>query len=152
MKKINLSTTLKVNGEQSRTINIYTDGGSRGNPGQAGYGFTISDGNGKLIYEEGKCIGITTNNVAEYSGVLEAFKYVKKNLAHESLSIELFADSRLVVEQLSGRFKVKSLHLKPVIELIKILAFELGGIKYTQIPREKNTEADRLVNLALDLR
>lgn len=135
-----------------KKISIFTDGGSRGNPGRAAYGFCIFDEQGKPVYEEGKYIGITTNNVAEYNGVLESLKYVKKNLAQEGLSIELFADSRLVVEQLSGRFKVKSLHLKPIIELIKILAFELGGISYTHIPREKNYEADRLVNLALDSR
>ncbi|MBU1031454.1 ribonuclease HI family protein [Patescibacteria group bacterium] len=152
MKKINPSTSLRVNGEQSRTINIYTDGGSRGNPGHASYGFVVLDDNGKLIYEQGKYIGITTNNVAEYSGALEALKYVKKNLAKENLSIELFADSRLVIEQLSGRFKVKSAHLKPIIEKIKILALELGGVIYNYIPRHKNTEADRLVNLALDSR
>lgn len=135
-----------------KKIKVFTDGGSRGNPGQASYGFVILDEKGKLIYEEGKYIGVTTNNVAEYSGVLEALKYVKKNLAHEALSIELFADSRLVVEQLSGRFKVKSPHLKPMIEQIKILAFEFGGISYTHIPREKNFRADCLVNLALDSR
>lgn len=135
-----------------KKISIYTDGGSRGNPGQASFGFVILDEKGKLIYEEGKCIGVTTNNVAEYSGVLEALKYAKKNLAQENLSIELFTDSRLVVEQLYGRFKVKSLLLKPMIELIKFLGFELGSIKYTYIPREKNFRADYLVNLALDLR
>lgn len=135
-----------------KKINIYTDGGSRGNPGHASYGFTISDDKGELIYEEGEYIGITTNNVAEYSGALKALKYVKENLTEKDLVIELFADSRLVVEQLSGRFKVKSLHLKPIVEQIKILAIELGGVTYSYIPRLKNQEADRLVNLALDSR
>lgn len=130
---------------------IYTDGASRGNPGQASYGFTISDGSGKLLYEEGKYIGITTNNVAEYTGVLEALKYIKKEYGNESLQLELFADSRLVVEQLAGRFKMKSEHLKPIFSEIKILTMELGGMIHTHIPREQNTEADRLANLALDL-
>lgn len=134
---------------------IYTDGASRGNPGPASYGFTISDKNGKLLYEEGRYIGISTNNTAEYMAVLEALKYVKKTLSKQSLQslqIELFADSKLVVEQLSGRFKVKSPHLKPLIEQIQILKLELGGALHNHVPREKNHEADRLANLALDSR
>ena len=134
-------------------LTIYTDGASRGNPGLASYGFAISDGNGKLLYKEGKYIGTTTNNVAEYTAVLEAFKYIKKKFAHKEISrIELYADSKLVVEQLSGRFKIKSLLLKPIIEQIKILALELGGVTYNHIPREQNTLADSLANLALDSR
>lgn len=131
---------------------IYTDGASRGNPGQASFGFTISDGKGKLIYEEGKYIGITTNNVAEYTAVLEALKYIQKNYNRTGLQLELFADSRLVVEQLAGRFKMKSEHLKPIFSQIKVLTMELGGMVHTHIPREKNTKADRLANLALDSR
>ncbi len=132
---------------------IYTDGASRGNPGQASYGFTISDGNRKLLYEEGRYIGITTNNVAEYTAVLEALKYIKEKFAKNNpVSIELFADSKLVVEQLSGRYKMKSPHLKPIFEKIKILAMELGGVVHTHIPRSHNSEADRLANLALDSR
>lgn len=132
---------------------VFTDGASRGNPGPASFGFTISDERGNLLYEEGRYIGITTNNVAEYTGVLEALMYIKGNLAKESkVSIELYADSKLVVEQLSGRYKIKSPHLKPLIERIKILALELGGVIHSHIPRSKNTEADRLANLALDSR
>lgn len=131
-------------------IVIYTDGASRGNPGHAGYGFTVSDGNGKLLYEEGKYIGIATNNVAEYTAVYEVLKYVKKKYGRHYLAVELYADSRLVVEQLSGRFKVKSSHLKPIIEKIKILSLELGGVLFSHVPRFKNSAADRLANSALD--
>lgn len=131
---------------------IYTDGASRGNPGQASYGFTVANEKGKLLYEEGKYIGITTNNVAEYTAVYEALKYVKEKFAENSLQIELYADSRLVIEQLSGRFKIKSAHLKPIIKKIRILSLELGGIFHTHVPRAKNTAADRLANLALDSR
>lgn len=131
---------------------IFTDGASRGNPGHASYGFTISDGNKNLLYEEGKYIGITTNNVAEYTGVLEALKYIKEKYGNQSLEIELFADSKLVVEQLSGRYKMKSPHLKPIFEKIQILAIEMGGIIHTHVPREHNSAADRLANLALDSR
>lgn len=136
-------------------IIIYTDGASRGNPGHSGYGFTVSDGKGKLLYETGRYIGITTNNVAEYTAVYEALKYVKERwgcLPAGGLGVELYADSKLVAEQLSGRFKIKSAHLKPIIEKIKILSLELGGVLYSHIPRSKNTKADRLANLALDNR
>lgn len=129
---------------------IYTDGASRGNPGHAGYGFTIADGNGKLLYEEGKYIGITTNNVAEYAAVLEALKYIRGKYGDKQLEIELYADSKLVVEQLSGRYKVKSPHLKPIVDQIKILSLELGGAIHTHVPRAGNYKADRLANLALD--
>lgn len=130
---------------------IHTDGASRGNPGPASYGFIVSDGRGRLLYEEGKYIGVTTNNVAEYTGVLQALKYIKKNFGNQKLEIELYADSKLVVEQLSGRYKVKSPHLKPIIEQIKILKLELGGAIHGHIPRSKNFKADRLANLALDV-
>ncbi len=130
---------------------IYTDGASRGNPGQASYGFTISSGKGHLIYEEGKYIGVTTNNVAEYTAVLEAFKYLKNGYP-EKLQIDLFADSRLVVEQLSGRFKIKNQNLKILFDQIKILEMEIGSVFYTHIPREKNFKADSLANKALDTR
>lgn len=131
---------------------IYTDGASRGNPGHASFGFTISDGNGKLLHAVGRYVGITTNNVAEYTAVFEALKYTKKRYGGINLTVELYADSRLVAEQLSGRFKVKSAHLKPIVEKIKILSLELGGVTYLHVPRAKNTEADRLANLALDSR
>lgn len=132
---------------------IYTDGASRGNPGPASYGFNVLDENGKLLYEEGRYIGITTNNVAEYTAVLEALKFVKKRFTgNKLLNVELFADSKLVAEQLSGRFKVKSPHLKPIIEKIKILSLELGGVIFGHIPRSKNAAADKLANLALDFR
>lgn len=131
---------------------IYTDGASRGNPGCASYGFTIADESGRILYEEGKYIGITTNNVAEYTAVLEALKYIKHAYGKENLTLELYADSKLVVEQLSGRFKIKSPHLKEIIEKIKILQIELGGVTHGHVPRSKNTLADKLANLALDSR
>lgn len=132
---------------------IFTDGASRGNPGHASYGFTISDDTGKLLYEEGRYIGITTNNMAEYTAVAEALKKAGELYPDErQLEIDFFMDSRLVVEQLSGRFKIKSAHLKPIIDRIKSLALETGPVFFTHIPREKNTAADRLANQALDSR
>ena len=128
---------------------IFTDGASRGNPGPASYGFTVSDEKGKLLYSEGKYIGKTTNNVAEYTGVLQALRFVKEKF-HQVGQIELFADSRLVAQQLSGNFKIKAPHLKPIIEQIKILSLELGGIVFSHVPRIQNTRADKLANEALD--
>lgn len=129
---------------------IYTDGASRGNPGPASYGFTISDDKGELIYEQGKYIGITTNNVAEYTAVYEALKYIRERFINTPLEIEFYADSKLVVEQLSGRFKIKSPHLKLIIDKIRVLTQQLGGVLHNHVPREKNKEADKLANLALD--
>jgi len=130
---------------------IFTDGASRGNPGPASYGFTISDDKGKLVYEHGKYIGETTNNVAEYTAVLKAFEWIEKNVK-EKVEIKLYADSKLVAEQLSGRYKVKAVHLKPIIADIRLMAMEFGDVLFTHIPREQNTRADRLANEALDSR
>ena len=130
---------------------IYTDGASRGNPGHASYGFTISDDDGNLVYEEGKYIGITTNNVAEYTAALEALRWVKDNVRGK-VQIDLFADSKLLAEQLSGRFKIKHPNLKPLFDQIKILELELGSVFYTHIPRLRNSLADKLANQALDNR
>lgn len=129
---------------------VYTDGASRGNPGHASYGFTISNENGKLIYQEGKYIGITTNNVAEYKAVLEALKYVRKIFSSIPVKIDFYMDSKLVVEQLSGRFKIKSPHLKELVEKIRILTSELGSMVFTHVKRSENTQADKLANMALD--
>lgn len=129
-------------------LTIYTDGASRGNPGPASYGFVILDDTGNILYKEGKVIGIATNNVAEYTAVYEALKHVS-GVKHVS-GIKLYADSKLVAEQLSGRFKVKARHLKPIIEKIKILALKVGSISYSYIPRSQNSLADSLANLALD--
>ena len=132
---------------------IYTDGASRGNPGPASYGFTISDQKGKLLHEEGEYIGVTTNNVAEYTAVIEALKLVKEKYSKKGkVQINLFADSKLLVEQLSGRYKVKHPNLRPLFDKIKILEVEFDLISYTHIPRSKNTEADTMANKALDSR
>lgn len=131
-------------------LKIFTDGASRGNPGPASYGFVIMDEEGNTIKKEGKSIGVTTNNVAEYTGVLEALKYIKNELLKKDLRVELYADSKLVVEQLSGRYKIRAKHLKEIIGKIQILSIKLGGVIYSHIPREQNSLADRLANEALD--
>lgn len=134
-----------------KKIIVYTDGASRGNPGLASYGFAIFDETNKLLFEEGKCIGITTNNVAEYMAVLESLNKIIQSFKNDlPIEINYFADSKLVVEQLSGRYKVKSVHLKEIIVQIKDLQKGLGKITFNHIFREKNKHADRLANEALD--
>lgn len=136
----------------SMKLIIYTDGAARGNPGHASYGFTISDRKGKLLYKEGRYIGVATNNVAEYRAVLEALKHAKEEFGKKISGVEVFADSKLVVEQLPGRYKIKAKHLKPIIEQIQRLSLELGGVIFSHVSRSKNTFADKLANLALDRR
>lgn len=129
---------------------IYTDGASRGNPGLSSYGFSIKDAQGRIIYEEGKYIGIRTNNFAEYSAVLSALEWVGKHLKKEEIEINFFMDSKLAVEQLSGRFKIKSQNLIPLINQIRQLELQFNGISYQHIRRELNKIADALANKALD--
>lgn len=130
-------------------IIIYTDGASRGNPGPASYGFSIKSDLGKTLYEQGKYLGIATNNFAEYSAVLKALEYVQNRL-DKPLEIKIFMDSKLVAEQLSGRYKIKSPNLIPLIRKIKGLEKDLGPITYKHIPRALNYVADCLANKALD--
>lgn len=127
---------------------IYTDGASRGNPGQSAYGFFIQDDQGNILYKESKYIGVATNNYAEYSAVLKALEYVEKHF--QQAEAFFLIDSKLVVEQLSGRFKIKSANLKPLIQKIKDIKHHLNSISFRHIPREKNKLADFLANQALD--
>lgn len=136
------------------TLIIYTDGGSRGNPGYAAFGFVVYDGDKKLLYEHGKNIGIQTNNVAEYSAILEALRWVEQNLSVVSgqLSVvNFFMDSKLACEQLSGRWKIKNENIRGFYYEIKKMEEKLGvKVTYAHVPREQNKEADKMVNMALD--
>ncbi|TSC76717.1 MAG: ribonuclease H [Parcubacteria group bacterium Gr01-1014_29] len=135
-------------------LTIYTDGGSRGNPGPAAFGFVIKDAGGKLVRQYGEAIGVATNNEAEYRAVAAALKKAKQMFGSEKLKqmgVEMRMDSQLAVEQLSGRYKIENEKLQPLFIQIWNLRVELGGnVVFTHIPREKNTEADRMVNEALD--
>jgi broad specificity phosphatase PhoE/ribonuclease HI len=130
-----------------RSVIIEADGGSRGNPGPAAYGAVLRDAEtGAVIAEEGTTIGVASNNVAEYSGLIAGLR-----LAHEhapDADIEVRMDSKLVVEQMSGRWKIKHPDMRPLAaEANRLAPF---GTTYTWIPRELNQHADRLVNEALD--
>lgn len=140
---------------------IHTDGGARGNPGPAAIGVVIetpSDTStvGREIRAFGKKIGETTNNVAEYSGVIEALLAVKSLsttlLKGERVSeIGFYLDSTLVVNQLNGLFQIKQPHLRALLTKVRVLESETGAaISYTAVPREQNSRADFFVNQALD--
>ncbi len=132
---------------------VYTDGGSRGNPGPGGYGVVIKHGAKTETLSE--FIGVCTNNQAEYTGVLRALEYLAKKLTEaekkEGVQITFFLDSQLIVEQMNGRYKIKNEGLKPLYWQIRELVFMLGGqVNFSHIPREQNAQADRLVNKAID--
>ena len=133
-------------------ITIHTDGGSRGNPGPASIGVVIEgDLTGKK--EFGEYIGETTNNEAEYRAVIFALKKVKALLGADKSkdsSLEFFLDSELVVKQLNKEYKLKDKNIQNFFIEIWNLTFDFGGVSFRHIPREENTEADRIVNQVLD--
>lgn len=134
-------------------INVFCDGGARGNPGPAAAGFVIKDSAGKVIKKKGKYLGRATNNVAEYQAVVAALAWLGQQAkpASQPATYTFFLDSRLVVNQLNGLFKVKNPSLRSLVVKIRQLEQAVGGhINYLFIKREKNQEADQLVNLTLD--
>ena len=128
-------------------VSLYTDGGARGNPGPAGIGAVIKDKNNQTIKEVGKFIGNTTNNEAEYRALIEGLVACLDKTVSE---VNCYSDSKLVVNQLNGDFKVKNAKMKIFYKEVKRLERNFDKITYTYIPRDKNTEADSLVNEVLD--
>ena len=127
---------------------IEADGGSRGNPGPAAYGCLVKDAQtNEVLFEEGKTLGITTNNVAEYSGLVAAL--VAAYQIDPNAQIEVRMDSKLVVEQMSGNWKIKHENMKGLVEKARN-AFAQSQVKYVWVPREDNLAADTLLNIALD--
>lgn len=131
-------------------IAVYTDGGSRGNPGPAACAFIVLDAQGKKIHEDGFYLGTATNNVAEYTAVLKAIEWI----SHCSLNIDhcsFYLDSLLVVKQMQGEYKIKDQKLKNIFDKIKL---EIGNLKseimFNHVLREKNVHADALVNSVLN--
>lgn len=133
-------------------IQIFTDGGSRGNPGPSALGVHITKDNTPLI-SFGKTLGITTNNVAEYSAAIAALSWIlehKQDLEPQE-EIFFYADSQLLISQITGVYKIKSATLRELLFTINRLQVEIGHpIHYRHIPREQNKLADKQVNLALD--
>jgi ribonuclease H / adenosylcobalamin/alpha-ribazole phosphatase len=130
-----------------RSVVIEADGGSRGNPGPSAYGTVLKDAtNGELIAEDGSTIGIATNNVAEYSGLIAGLRLARQFAPDADIEVRM--DSKLVVEQMSGRWKIKHPGMVPLAREASTLA--PFGTTYTWVPRERNKHADRLANEALD--
>ncbi len=128
-------------------VELYTDGGSRGNPGPAGAAFILKDKNRRCILSRGLFLGQTTNNVAEYTAVREGLTAAKKLGAQ---SVRLFSDSELLVRQLNGHYKVKSDNLRSLYEACMDLLISFASWQVIHIPRERNAEADDLANQAMD--
>jgi ribonuclease HI len=134
----------------NQALNIYTDGGARGNPGPAAIGVVIKDRSGKALHQFGRPIGKATNNLAEYQAVISALEYLITNKI-KPRSINFFLDSTLVVNQLNGLWKVKDINLRQkVIQIRQLEGTFSTSIKYTAIPRHQNSEPDALLNQVLD--
>ena len=133
----------------SRHLIVAADGGSRGNPGPAGYGAVVLDAaSGEVLAEMRESIGRATNNVAEYRGLVAGLRAAAQ--IAPGAPVEVRMDSRLVVEQMSGRWKIKHPDLRPLAEAAREAAGQLGRVTYTWVPRERNAHADRLANEAMD--
>lgn len=130
-------------------LEIYCDGGSRGNPGHSAYGFVVLE-NGKIIEKQGGYIGIATNNFAEYTAIVKALQWLSENQKGRRLSF--FLDSELAFSQLSGIYKVKNADIRDFIFKIRQLENDFPAVTYAHVRREKNKQADAMVNLALDAR
>ena len=128
-------------------IVAYIDGGARGNPGPAGYGVRIESEDGTLIVELHAPLGIATNNVAEYNGLLAALRWA---VDHDVEKLHVRSDSELLVKQMLGAYKVKHPGLQPLAAQARLLSMQLGGVTFEHVRREHNAEADRLSNLAMD--
>ena len=126
---------------------LYTDGGARGNPGPAAYGFVLEADDGDLLAAEGVAIGSATNNVAEYSGLVAG---LTRALELEVDDLEVRSDSELMVKQMRGEYKVKNEALRALNVQAARIARLVGEVRYVHVRREKNELADRLVNEALD--
>ncbi|HVL67157.1 MAG TPA: ribonuclease HI family protein [Vicinamibacterales bacterium] len=127
-------------------ITAYIDGGARGNPGPAGYGVYIElpDGSSEELHG---ALGIATNNVAEYNGLLAALQWA---LDHGHLDVRIRADSELLVKQMRGEYKVKHPGLQPLAARARLLVAQLGRVTFEHVRREQNKDADRLSNVGMD--
>lgn len=132
---------------------VYTDGGSRGNPGPAGAGVVICNEKNQQIKEYSKDVGIRTNNEAEYEAVIFALQKIKQLFGKDKIKnfeIEMRVDSQLIARQLRGEYKIEEGKLSPLFIKVWNLRIDFGKITFIEIPREKNREADRLANEAMN--
>ena len=129
------------------TVKLSTDGGARGNPGPAAYGYVLEDEDGTVLAAHGERIGIATNNVAEYSALIAG---LEKAIELGLDEVEVVSDSELMVKQMRGEYRVKNEALQELWSRARRLAGQVGSVGYTAVRREHNKLADTLVNEALD--
>lgn len=137
---------------EENNISIYTDGGARGNPGPAAFGFVIKKGK-ETIFSKGERIGNSTNNIAEYTAIIEALIWISdnKDKTGKFEKITILMDSLLACQQLKGLYRVKTPHIIELFIKVRNLEKRIGAhFSYQHIRRELNKEADSLVNAALD--
>ncbi len=128
-------------------ITAYFDGGSRGNPGLAGWGAYIINDDGTVLAELSGALGVATNNVAEYNGLIAALQWAAD---HDVTAMSVKGDSLLLVEQMRGNYKVKNAGLLPLYHRAKMLVMQIGNVSFAHVPRDKNKDADRLSNVGMD--
>jgi ribonuclease HI len=133
--------------ERPLRVVINCDGAARGNPGPAGAGAVVVDAEGAVLAEVAEGLGETTNNVAEYTAAIRGLEEASRLGARDVL---LRSDSLLLVNQLTGRYRVKTAHLQPLHRRIRDLVRDFDRVEFEHVPRERNVEADRLANRGVD--
>jgi ribonuclease HI len=128
-------------------VTAHCDGGARGNPGPAGFGAVVTGADGAVLAELSEFLGVQTNNVAEYSGLLAVLEFALK---HGHRRLRVVSDSELMVKQIQGKYKVKSPGLRPLFEQARKKIAQLEGFEIVHALRHKNKDADRLANQAMD--
>jgi ribonuclease HI len=159
---------MRLEDSNPNTLNIFCDGGARGNPGPAAIGFVVKDSLGKTLHRYSERIGNATNNIAEYQAVIAALGWITKyegKLPIKKQTYKFYLDSRLVVNQLNGKFKIKDEKLKSLVIKVRklerianlisrveedLFSEKKSRISYNLVPRTQNSEADALVNHALN--
>jgi ribonuclease HI len=131
----------------SRRLVAYIDGGSRGNPGPAGFGVRLEEENGAVVEELHGALGRATNNVAEYNGLLAALRWA---VDRGRTTVHVRSDSELLVRQMRGEYRVKNPGLRPLYREASALVARIGHVTFEHVPRSENADADRLANLAMD--
>lgn len=131
---------------------IHADGGARGNPGPAGSGAVVRDEDGTAVIKVSEFLGHATNNVAEYTAVLRALEQLAAMLGArvKDARVAVYMDSKLVVEQMNGAWKVKHPNMKPLYARVAELTRAFASVSFAHVPREKNKDADALANAAMD--
>ncbi len=139
--------------DQTTSLRIYTDGGSRGNPGPSALGVYIENESGMTLDEIGQYLGLTTNNIAEYSAIVAGLNWVVEHKSEmPSLTkVNFYMDSQLAASQLNGLYRIKNPKLRELLFAARQKESEIGlPVEYSHVPREQNKKADRMVNVALD--